>query len=168
MSTTPPGPGAVPSFPAGVTLYTIGYEGAALAALIGTLKTSGVTLLVDTRERAQSRRAGFSKTALSVALAQEGVGYLHLRALGTPPAVRKDYKMTHDFASLKRGYLAHLATQGEALEELGRVAARETAALLCYEADPADCHRSLIAARLRELGLVNEVRDLYVAGGREL
>ncbi|WP_189091168.1 DUF488 domain-containing protein [Deinococcus ruber] len=166
MSTTSPGPGAVQNFPAGVTLYTIGYEGVALDALIGTLKQAGVRLLVDTRERAQSRRPGFSKTALSSALAQGGVGYLHLRALGTPPAVRKDYKMTHDFASLKRGYLAHLATQGETLEELGRLAARETVALLCYEADPADCHRSLIAARLRELGMVNEVRDLHV--GREL
>ena len=168
MSTTPPGPGTVPSFPAAVTLYTIGYEGAALDALIGTLQTAGVTLLVDTRERAQSRRPGFSKTALSMALAQGSIGYLHLRALGTPPAVRKDYKMTHDFASLKRGYLTHLATQGAALEELGRLAARETVALLCYEANPADCHRSLIAARLRELGLVNEVRDLHVGGGSEL
>ncbi|WP_425144916.1 DUF488 family protein [Deinococcus sp.] len=162
MPTILPGPEAAPNRSSGVTLYTVGYEGATLDALTTALQAAGVTLLVDTRERAQSRRPGFSKTALSAALAQGGIRYLHLRALGTPPAIRKDYKLTRDFAALKRGYLAHLATQGEALDELGRLAAREPAALLCYEADPAACHRSLIAARLQALRLVSEVRDLHL------
>lgn len=143
------------------TLFTIGYEGASVDGLIAALKDAGVTLLVDTRERAQSRRKGFSKTALGQALAEGGIGYLHLRALGTPPAVRKDYKLTHDFASMRRGFLAHLATQGEALEELGGLVASEPVALLCYEANPAECHRSLIAGRLRELGLIGAVEDLH-------
>ncbi len=143
------------------TLFTIGYEGASVDGLIAALKDAGVTLLVDTRERAQSRRKGFSKTALGQALAEGGIGYRHLRALGTPPAVRKDYKLTHDFASMRRGFLAHLATQGEALEELGRLVASEPVALLCYEANPAECHRSLIAGRLRELGLIGAVEDLH-------
>lgn len=143
------------------TLFTIGYEGASVDGLIAALKDAGVTLLVDTRERAQSRRKGFSKTALGQALAEGGIGYRHLRALGTPPAVRKDYKLTHDFASMRRGFLAHLATQGEALEELGRLVASGPVALLCYEANPAECHRSLIAGRLRELGLIGAVEDLH-------
>jgi len=143
------------------TLFTIGYEGASLEGLIAALNRAGVTLLVDTRERAQSRRKGFSKTALGQALAEGGVGYRHLRALGTPPAIRKDYKLTHDFASMRRGFLAHLATQGEALEELGRLVAAQPVALLCYEANPAECHRSLIAGRLRELGLIGAVEDLH-------
>ena len=141
-------------------LSTIGYEGAALEAVIEALRQAGVQRLVDTRERAQSRRRGFSKTALSGALAEAGIAYTHLRALGTPPAIRKDYRLTHDFDALRRGYLAHLAVQGAALEELGRLAQRESLALLCYEADPATCHRSLIAQRLQELGWVGEVRDL--------
>ena len=144
------------------TLWTVGYEGASLEGLIVTLQGAGVTLLVDTRERAQSRRRGFSKTALGEALGAGGVRYLHLRALGTPPAIRKDYKLTRDFASMRRGYLAHLATQGEALDELARLAAGERLALLCYEADPCECHRSLIADRLRELELIAEVHDLKV------
>jgi uncharacterized protein (DUF488 family) len=145
-------------------LYTIGYEGAALGALIATLQGAGVTLLIDTRERAQSRRRGFSKTALGTALAEGGIQYKHLRALGTPPDVRKDYKLTHDFASLRRGYLAHLATQQDALDELGRLIAQQPTALLCYEANPAECHRSLIAARLQDLGLAGEITDLQVPG----
>lgn len=146
------------------TVYTIGYEGAELGAFLDTLDAHGITLLVDTRERAQSRRRGYSKTALAAALQARGIRYAHLRALGTPPSLRKDYRMTHDFAVLRRGFLAHLATQGDTLEELGTLAAADRTALLCYEADPGACHRSLIARRLQDLGLAGEVRDLYVKG----
>lgn len=145
-------------------LLTIGYEGADLDAFLETLRAAGVTLLVDTRERAQSRRRGYSKTALAAALGEQGIGYAHLRPLGTPPSLRKEYKLSRDFTLLARGYAAHLATQGEALEELGALAARERACLLCYEADPAECHRSLIAGRLQALGLVGEVGHLRVPG----
>ena len=141
------------------TLLTIGYEDAELGAFLATLHAAGVTLLVDTRERAQSRRRGYSKTALGLALKERGIGY-HLRALGTPPAIRKAYKLDRDFAALKAGYALHLATQGAALDELGALAARERVALLCYEADPQECHRSLIAERLQVLGLVGAVEDL--------
>ncbi|WP_293913095.1 DUF488 domain-containing protein [Deinococcus sp.] len=143
-------------------LFTIGYEGAALPDLIATLRGAGVTLLVDTRERAQSRRRGFSKTALGLALRAGGIEYRHLRSLGTPPSLRKDYKMTHDFAVLSFGYRFHLATQGEALEALGGWAQAGQVCLLCYEAEPGECHRSLIAARLQELALVGEVLNLQV------
>ncbi|WP_102128110.1 DUF488 family protein [Deinococcus planocerae] len=143
-------------------LLTIGYENADLDAFLATLGAHGVTLLVDTRERAQSRRRGYSKTALSNALRKRGTLYRHLRALGTPPSLRKEYRLSHDFGLLTRGYHAHLAAQGEALEELGTLAAGHRTCLLCYEADPGACHRSLIAARLRELGLVGEVEHLHV------
>ncbi|GAA5513750.1 hypothetical protein Dcar01_02495 [Deinococcus carri] len=144
------------------TLLTLGYEEADLDAFLATLEEHGITLLVDTRERAQSRRRGYSKTALGQALAERGIGYRHLRALGTPPSLRKEYRLSHDFALLERGYHAHLATQGEALAELGALAARERVCLLCYEADPAACHRSLIARRLQVLGLVGAVEHLHV------
>ena len=143
-------------------LLTIGYEHADLDAFLETLTEHGVTLLVDTRERAQSRRRGYSKTALANALRERGIVYRHLRALGTPPSLRKEYRLSHDFGVLTRGYHAHLATQGEALEELGTLAAAHRACLLCYEADPGTCHRSLIAARLQDLGLVGEVGHLHV------
>lgn len=142
------------------TLYTIGYEDAELYAFLDTLRAAGVQLVVDTRERAQSRRRGYSKTALSTALKEQGVAYRHLRALGTPPALRKAYKLDHDFAALKAGYTLHLAVQGEALDELGALAARQRTALLCYEHESGECHRSLIAARLQALGLVGEVENL--------
>ena len=111
-------------------------------------------------ELSQSRRAGFSKTALRLALEEAGLEYRHLRALGTPPFLRKPYKLDHDFAALERGYLAHLAAQGEALDQLGGWARESCVCLLCYEAEPVLCHRSLIGRRLLELGLVDGVENL--------
>jgi hypothetical protein len=65
-------------------LFTIGYEGATLPEVIGRLRAAGVEVVVDVRAVAASRRAGFSKTVLRESLAAEGIGYEHVRALGTP------------------------------------------------------------------------------------
>ncbi|GGO34810.1 DUF488 family protein [Deinococcus humi] len=146
------------------TVLTIGYENAELYAFLDTLAAHGVTLLVDTRERAQSRRKGYSKTALAAALTERGIGYRHLRSLGTPPALRKAYRLDKDFAAMKAGYTLHLATQTDALEELGGLAARERVCLLCYEADARECHRSLITERLQKMGFAEAVEDLTVPG----
>lgn len=145
-----------------MTVSTIGYENAGLDAFIATLRAHGVQTLVDVRERAQSRRRGYSKTALAGALSEAGIAYRHLRALGTPPSLRKPYKLDHDFAALRRGYLAHLATQHEALDELADLARQSHICLLCYEAEPGACHRSLITDRLQELGQLDGVQHLKV------
>ena len=65
-------------------LATIGYEAATQDAVIDRLKAAGVEMLVDVRAVAASRRAGFSKTVLAASLAEAGIGYVHLRQLGTP------------------------------------------------------------------------------------
>jgi uncharacterized protein (DUF488 family) len=70
-------------------LSTIGYESATLPDVIGTLRTAGVKVVVDVRAVAASRRAGFSKTMLRASLAAEGIGYEHLRSLGTPKPGRE-------------------------------------------------------------------------------
>ncbi|UBV42261.1 DUF488 domain-containing protein [Deinococcus taeanensis] len=142
------------------TLFTIGYEDTSLHDFLAALHDHQVQVVVDTRERAQSRRRGYSKTALSEALKAQGVNYRHLRALGTPAPVRQAYRLDRDFAALKAAYTLHLGAQQDALSELGQLAAAGRVALLCYEKHAGECHRSLIARRLQELGLVGEVVDL--------
>ena len=66
------------------TLSTIGYEGKTIDEFLAELGDAGVELLIDVRAVAASRRPGFSKSALRAALAERGIDYLHLRALGTP------------------------------------------------------------------------------------
>ena len=70
-------------------LHTIGYEKARLGDVIAALKRAGVETLIDVRDRPISRRPGFSKTQLAVALEDAGIRYVGLRALGTPPEGRE-------------------------------------------------------------------------------
>jgi uncharacterized protein (DUF488 family) len=70
-------------------LLTVGYEGASLEDLIATLQGSDVQRLLDVRAVAQSRRRGFSKNALTEALAKGGISYTHLRQLGDPKEGRE-------------------------------------------------------------------------------
>src|SRR5262252_3366078 len=72
----------------GPALYTVGYEKALLAEVIAVLGKSGVTTLLDVRDRPISRRLGFSKRQLAAAIEDAGVRYVHLAALGTPPEGR--------------------------------------------------------------------------------
>jgi uncharacterized protein (DUF488 family) len=141
-------------------LCTIGYEQATQAAVIARLKAAGVVVLIDVRAVASSRRAGFSKTLLAASLAEAGIDYVHLRALGTPKAGRQAVRAGHP-AQMHAIYEAHLAEPEAQLQlaEALDIARERPAALLCYEADPATCHRRIVADRLVAAGDF-EVEDL--------
>jgi uncharacterized protein (DUF488 family) len=125
-------------------LATIGYEGEVQAEVIARLKRAGVEVLVDVRAVAASRRAGFSKTVLAASLAEAGIDYVHLRELGTPKPGRD---------AARKGRIAEKLELAQAAEIVGQ----RKAALLCFEADAAGCHRTIVAERLRErLGLTVE------------
>jgi uncharacterized protein (DUF488 family) len=128
-------------------LTTIGYEGASLAAFLATLKAAGITLLLDIRELPISRRKGFSKTPLSQALAAAGIHYQHERALGAPRAVRHRLREDQDFRRYFADFREYLATQGTVLDQLARTLTGRVA-LLCFERNPAECHRSVVVAAL--------------------
>ena len=141
-------------------LATIGYEQATLPQVIGRLQAAGVKVVIDVRAVASSRRAGFSKTLLGASLNEAGIDYVHLRALGTPKAGRQAARAGR-IGEMHQIFEAHLhEPQAQiALEQAGEIAAARPAALLCYEADAAGCHRRILAERLHErLGI--EVVDL--------
>ncbi len=130
-------------------IFTIGYEQSTVPDLIAALKAARVERVVDVRAVAASRRPGFSKTALAGALNEAGIAYEHLRALGTPKEGR-DAAKRGDQATLERIYAGQLElpeAQAAAAILLDRVDAQPTA-LLCYEREPADCHRTLLIAAI--------------------
>ena len=142
------------------TLATIGYERALLADVIGLLKAAGVKIVIDVRAVASSRRAGFSKTLLAASLGEAGIDYRHLRALGTPKAGRQAARAGHT-KEMHRIFEAHLQEPAAqlALAEAAAIAQGRPSALLCYEAEAKDCHRAIVANRIRaEIGC--EVIDL--------
>ena len=141
-------------------LCTIGYEAATQPAVIETLKAAGVAVVIDVRAVASSRRAGFSKTLLAASLAEAGIDYVHLRPLGTPKAGRQAARHGR-IAQMHAIYNERLKEPEAqlALAEALDIARERPAALLCYEADAAGCHRRIVAQRLSAMAEF-EVEDL--------
>ncbi len=135
------------------TVATIGYEGATVAGFLDALRAAGVELLVDVRAVARSRRPGFAKSRLAANLEGAGIDYLHLRGLGTPADGRAAaHAGRHE--EMHVIFREHLETD-EARTDLeslaGLVRAGRRVCLLCFESNPAHCHRSLVADALQSL-----------------
>jgi uncharacterized protein (DUF488 family) len=130
-----------------LNVLTIGYEGASLTEFLATLKAAGVQLLLDIRELPISRRKGFSKSALSAALTDAGIKYSHEHALGSPREIRYRLREDGDLARFFSDFREYLATQRTLLDTLARTATGAVA-LLCYERNHAECHRSVVADAL--------------------
>ena len=141
-------------------LATIGYESATQADVIDRLKTAGVEVLIDVRAVAASRRAGFSKTLLAASLNEAGIGYVHLRQLGTPKPGR-DAARKGRIAEMHAIFEDHMAEPAAQLElaKATEIARDKKTALLCYEAAHADCHRAILANRICE-ALGGEIEPL--------
>ena len=126
-------------------IFTIGYEGATVPDFVAALRQAGVRRVIDVRALPLSRRPGFSKSPLRAALAEAGIDYVHLRALGTPADGRAAARAGRH-ADLARIYAGQLElpeaiAQGAQMLEL---ASEEPSALLCFEREPGHCHRTLL------------------------
>jgi uncharacterized protein (DUF488 family) len=141
-------------------LYTVGYEGLTQGEFIDILNAHNITVLIDVRELPLSRKRGFSKNVLNEGLEEVGIAYLHLRPLGAPRAVRHALRDTGDWETYELEFLRHLADQRESLDQVAAEVANARVCLMCFEEDFSVCHRSLVAARMVELGLVSGVKHL--------
>jgi len=128
-------------------IFTIGYEATTVPEFVAALRDAGVQRVIDVRAVPNSRRPGFSKTPLSNALAEVGIDYVHLRALGTPADGRAAARAgRHE--ELERIYAGQLELPEAMVQtaQMIELAKEKPSALLCYERDPAHCHRTLLLA----------------------
>lgn len=145
---------------------TVGYAGLSVDDLVRALQSAGVDVLVDIRWTAISRRPGFSKSVLGAALQSRGVGYLHIRVLGSPKELRTNLQATADFEAFSRDYNAWLEQQTEAIDALLELMQSQRVCLMCLEEDPSRCHRSILAEALgRRLGETARWTDLRTMPG---
>lgn len=133
----------------GKQLWTIGYERVGPSDFVAALKAAKIKTLIDVREVANSRRAGFSKKALMASLSEAGIAYLHMKPLGTPKAGR-DAARKGDTKTMRRIYEAKLAEPESqmALAEAAELAGKGRACIMCLEHDWKDCHRAIVAEHL--------------------
>ena len=126
-------------------IFTIGYEGVTLPEFLAALLAAGVGRVIDVRALPLSRRPGFSKSALRGALEEAGIEYVHLKALGTPADGRAAARAGRH-ADMARIYASQLELP-EAIAQGAQMIAladEKPSALLCFEREPAECHRTLL------------------------
>ncbi len=142
-----------------LTVLTVGHSNRSLEEFLRLLQAHGVTLVADVRKMPGSRRnPQFGRDALSQALHQAGIGYLHLPGLGGVRRRRPGSPNTGWGNASFQGYADYMLTPEfeQSLQELLDRAGRERAALLCAEAVPWRCHPSLIADALVVRGVAVE------------
>ena len=126
-------------------IFTIGYEGTTVSDFVEALREAGVERIIDVRALPLSRRPGFSKTPLRGALAEAGIDYVHLKALGTPSEGRTAARAGRhaDMARIYAGQLELPEAMAQTAQML-ELAREKPTALLCMEREPAHCHRAIL------------------------
>jgi uncharacterized protein (DUF488 family) len=139
----------------GNTIYTIGHSTRTLEEFLELLRTYTIQLLVDVRTIPRSRaHPQFSSDLLSASLRAAGIDYRHLKALGGLRHPTKASLNTGWRNTSFRGFADYMATPafGAGLVELEELARGHTTTIMCAEALPWRCHRSLIADALTVAG----------------
>ena len=146
----------MPSAEPSPIVLTIGHSTRTLEEFIGLLQAHGATRVVDVRTVPRSRHnPQFNKAALPRALKKAGLGYIHLPELGGLRHAKRDSLNVGWRNASFRGYADYMQTPAfeQSLEELIRLAKQERIAIMCAEAVPWRCHRSLIADALLVRGI---------------
>jgi uncharacterized protein (DUF488 family) len=137
-------------------VFTIGHSTRSIDEFLEMLQAHGVRRLVDVRTMPRSRHnPQFNREELSRSLHNRRLHYSHMPALGGLRHPRRDSINTAWRNQSFRGYADYMQTEEfqEALEGLVRLAEDEPTAVMCAEAVPWRCHRSLIADALLVRGM---------------
>jgi uncharacterized protein (DUF488 family) len=143
------------TWPAG-TVFTVGHSTLPIDRFLALLAAYGIEQLADVRTVPRSRRnPQFNADALRESLATAGIAYVPLGELGGLRKPRADSQNSGWRNESFRGYADYMQTEpfGEGLERLLELAAQRRTAIMCAEAVPWRCHRSLVADALAVRGV---------------
>ncbi len=151
----------MPRNPERKAVFTIGHSTRSFEELVTLLRAHGIERLVDVRTIPRSRRnPQFNRDTLGPALRNRRIAYRHMQKLGGLRRTRPDSVNTGWRNTSFRGYADYMQTGEfeEALSRLIELAEEKRTAIMCAEAVPWRCHRSLVADALIVRGF--EVRDI--------
>jgi uncharacterized protein (DUF488 family) len=163
-----------------IDVVTVGVYGHSVDSFLAVLADAGVTALYDVRQRRGVRGAEYAwanAQRLQRSLAAAGIAYEHHKELAPTTELRqlqyaadarqgvgKRSRRRLD-GEYRRRYVEEILDRVDLTELVAAMPATGATALLCVEADPEACHRSIVAARLAEIPGVR-VRSTSTAGDR--
>ena len=124
-------------------ILTVGYEGQTISEFIRYLCSREVEAVLDVRADPNSRKPGFSKIALAGKLNEVGIKYFAFPRLGIPAFYRRQYPDRNELLDFYEREL--LPNASDEIERAAKVCREYRSMLLCFEADPIQCHRSRLA-----------------------
>src|SRR5215467_4018368 len=137
-------------------IFTLGHSTLPIERFVAVLQAYGIERLADIRTIPRSRHnPQFNDTTLANSLRAQHLDYVHLRALGGLRHARKDSPNTGWRNESFRGFADYMQTEEfeSALEALIRMGKEKRLAIMCAEAVPWRCHRSLVADALSVRGV---------------
>ncbi len=141
---------------AALTVYTIGHSTRTIEEFAELLKAQGVEFVVDVRTIPKSRHnPQYNSVGLAEYLSRHAIGYEHLPALGGLRHARKDSVNTAWENASFRGFADYMQSEDfeRGLARLLAIAREKRTTIMCAEAVPWRCHRSLIADALTVRGV---------------
>lgn len=135
-----------------MALYTMGYEGLDGKQFLAYLDYHCVDLVADLRKLPLSRKKGFSKTALGALLETKNIKYLNFQGLGAPKEIRENLYHTGNYDRFFKDYLNCISGRRDLLESiLELINSGKKVSLLCYERNPSQCHRKVVAEEIKKI-----------------
>ncbi|WP_153188302.1 DUF488 family protein, partial [Candidatus Oscillochloris fontis] len=129
-------------------IYTMGYEGLTADAFLNRVLEVGIRRMIDVRNNPVSRRYGFHKSTLTRLAKLLGLEYVHVPELGIPSAERSHLESFAQYEDLFCAYEAGLPQVLEQQRAVAKLLEEKPSVLVCMEADPRCCHRSVLAQAL--------------------
>ena len=132
-------------------IFTVGHSNRTIEEFIELLKSHGIEEIADVRSIPRSGyNPQFNETGLSLSLKKAGIAYRHVEKLGGLRHAKKDSVNLGWKNKSFRGYADYMGTQSfaDGLDTLMKIAAAKKTAIMCAEAVPWRCHRSLISDAL--------------------
>ncbi|GAB1536725.1 DUF488 family protein [Geovibrio sp. ADMFC3] len=136
--------------------YTIGYEGHSIDSFVNLLIKNQIDSIMDVRGNPISRKFGFSKNILEDVLSKLKIKYVSARSLGVPSHIRTLLD-THGLERYFTMYEDYLKDKADDIEHFSNIINESrNVALLCFEHNANECHRSVLASNLlTDKGTVN-------------
>nr|HEV7953698.1 DUF488 domain-containing protein [Candidatus Acidoferrales bacterium] len=147
-----------------LTVFTVGHSNRTWKQFLAILRAHNIKRVVDVRSIPRSRHnPQFDQKTLRKKLRAAKIGYVHLRKLGGLRHAHRDSKNTGWRNTSFRGYADYMQTPefDEGLQRLIKLARQKRSAIMCAEAVPWRCHRSLIGDALVVRGI--RVEDIMTA-----